>query len=174
MARLTLSERIEALASVPVYVAYLSQPPPVGYGPYWLETVRGMTQADQKTVLAFLKSEVPSPPPPAPAPRKKRDFAAHKYEQYDPKIEAPGNPAEWRRAFEERMGEAKAVLGGRGPRAVLGVSSKATWAEIKSAYRKLALIHHPDRVPAAEQAGAAVRFREITAAYTLLAGETGH
>ena len=50
---------------------------------------------------------------------------------------------------------------------VLGVSKAATDAELKSAYRKLAIKHHPDRNPgdkAAEE-----RFKEAAQAYAILA-----
>ncbi|KKS98240.1 MAG: DnaJ protein [Candidatus Gottesmanbacteria bacterium GW2011_GWA2_43_14] len=48
---------------------------------------------------------------------------------------------------------------------VLGVSRSATDAEIKKAYRKLALEWHPDRN---KSAGAADKFKEITKAYEVL------
>lgn len=48
---------------------------------------------------------------------------------------------------------------------VLGVSKSATPAEIKSAYRKLALAHHPDRN---KEANAAEKFKEISEAYEVL------
>lgn len=44
----------------------------------------------------------------------------------------------------------------------LGVSKTATFEEIKAAYRKLALKHHPDR------GGDAAKFQEITHAYEIL------
>src|ERR1019366_6033708 len=50
---------------------------------------------------------------------------------------------------------------------VLGVSRTSSDQEIKSAYRKLALQHHPDRnreEPAAEE-----RFKECSEAYAILA-----
>jgi hypothetical protein len=47
----------------------------------------------------------------------------------------------------------------------LGVSPKATAAEIRSAYRKLVLIHHPDRSKAAD---ASARFARISEAYQVL------
>jgi molecular chaperone DnaJ len=49
--------------------------------------------------------------------------------------------------------------------ALLGVARDATEAEIKKAYRKLAMEYHPDRNPAPE---AEARFKEITEAYEVL------
>jgi molecular chaperone DnaJ len=52
---------------------------------------------------------------------------------------------------------------------VLGVERQATSAELKAAYRRLALKHHPDRNPgdrAAEE-----RFKEISLAYAVLGDE---
>ncbi len=51
---------------------------------------------------------------------------------------------------------------------VLGVGRDATEQEIKSAYRKLALQHHPDRNPDNKEE-AEERFKEITEAYSVLA-----
>jgi len=51
---------------------------------------------------------------------------------------------------------------------VLGVAKGATDQEIKSAYRKLALQHHPDRNPDAKEE-AEEKFKEITEAYSVLA-----
>lgn len=48
---------------------------------------------------------------------------------------------------------------------VLGVSKTATAADIKSAYRKLALKFHPDRN---KEAGAETKFKEINEAYQIL------
>jgi molecular chaperone DnaJ len=50
---------------------------------------------------------------------------------------------------------------------VLGVSKTATEQEIKSAYRKLALKHHPDRNPGDKQAEDS--FKEAAEAYSVLA-----
>ena len=50
---------------------------------------------------------------------------------------------------------------------VLGVSRTATEIEIKSAYRKLAMKHHPDRNPG-DQA-AEDQFKEAAEAYAILA-----
>ncbi len=49
---------------------------------------------------------------------------------------------------------------------VLGVGRNATDQEIKAAYRKLALQHHPDRNP--EHADAEDRFKEASEAYSVL------
>jgi molecular chaperone DnaJ len=49
--------------------------------------------------------------------------------------------------------------------ALLGVPRDATEADIKKAYRKLAMEYHPDRNPAAE---AEAKFKEITEAYEVL------
>lgn len=51
---------------------------------------------------------------------------------------------------------------------VLGVSRGATDQEIKSAYRRLALQHHPDRNPGNKEESEE-RFKEITEAYSVLA-----
>jgi len=51
---------------------------------------------------------------------------------------------------------------------VLGVERKASDQEIKSAYRKLALQHHPDRNPHAKEESEE-KFKEITEAYSVLA-----
>ena len=50
---------------------------------------------------------------------------------------------------------------------VLGVEREATEQQIKSAYRKLALQHHPDRNP--NDRKAEERFKEAAEAYAVLA-----
>lgn len=50
---------------------------------------------------------------------------------------------------------------------ILGVSRGATEVEIKKAYRKLAMEHHPDRNPD-DPTGAEERFKEISEAYSVL------
>ncbi|MDD5502756.1 MAG: molecular chaperone DnaJ [Candidatus Thermoplasmatota archaeon] len=54
---------------------------------------------------------------------------------------------------------------------VLGIGKGAGADEIKQAYRKLALKHHPDRVPAEEKKNAEEKFKEISEAYAVLSDE---
>src|SRR5437867_25951 len=51
---------------------------------------------------------------------------------------------------------------------VLGVKRDAEEAEIKKAYRRLAMQFHPDKVGPAEKDVAEARFKEITEAYEVL------
>eukprot|EP00752_Nemacystus_decipiens_P016245 g14525.t1 len=53
--------------------------------------------------------------------------------------------------------------------ATLGVKSTATTAEVKKAYRKLALLHHPDKNQGNE--ASADKFKDLTAAYEVLSDE---
>ena len=54
----------------------------------------------------------------------------------------------------------------RDPYQVLGVQKGADAAAIKSAFRKLAAQHHPDKNPGDD--GAHQRFKELNAAYQIL------
>lgn len=51
---------------------------------------------------------------------------------------------------------------------ILGINHNATKAEVKSAYRKLALLYHPDKNPSKE---AHHKFVEISKAYAILMKE---
>lgn len=53
----------------------------------------------------------------------------------------------------------------------LGVERSATLAEIKTAYKKLALKWHPDKHPEGERDAATEKFKEISAAYSVLSNE---
>src|SRR5277367_3392992 len=50
--------------------------------------------------------------------------------------------------------------------ATLGVAREATAEDLKKAYRKLAMQHHPDRNPGDKQAEA--KFKEVNEAYDVL------
>ena len=52
--------------------------------------------------------------------------------------------------------------------ATLGISSNATSADIKKAYMKLAMKHHPDRVSAADKSRATEKMAKINVAYEVL------
>ncbi|VVT50685.1 uncharacterized protein SAPINGB_P002846 [Magnusiomyces paraingens] len=54
---------------------------------------------------------------------------------------------------------------------VLGISRDASATEIKKAYRKLALIHHPDKVPEAQREESEQKFKDISRAYEVLSDE---
>ena len=54
----------------------------------------------------------------------------------------------------------------RDPYEVLGVGRNASEADIKRAFRKLAVQHHPDKNPGDPEAQA--RFKEITQAHQIL------
>jgi DnaJ family protein C protein 9 len=54
------------------------------------------------------------------------------------------------------------------PYAILSVPQDATPEQIKTAYRKAALKHHPDKAPADSKAAAHTAFQEIAFAYAIL------
>ena len=76
----------------------------------------------------------------------------------------PGDSDQWRAAFGEAMSlpEAEDILGDNSPWAILGIKVGASGAEIKQAFRNMALKHHPD------QGGNAEMFKKVRAAYTKL------
>ncbi len=49
---------------------------------------------------------------------------------------------------------------------ILGVNKDATTSQIKKAYRKLAMVYHPDKNP--DDPGASEKFHDINAAYEVL------
>ena len=69
------------------------------------------------------------------------------YKTYDPEIDGYGSTEQWRDAFFDRLGINRAieVLGEDDPHTLLGVVLNASWEEIKKAYRRLSMIHHPDK-----------------------------
>src|SRR5262249_20100204 len=79
-------------------------------------------------------------------------------------------PAEARRRADERFPDPETnprrSMSKRDYYEILGVSRSADDAQLKSAYRKLALAHHPDRNP--NDPGAAEKFKEASEAYAVL------
>ncbi|KAF1911052.1 hypothetical protein BDU57DRAFT_591136 [Ampelomyces quisqualis] len=57
------------------------------------------------------------------------------------------------------------------PYNVLGLEAEATADDVKKAYRKLALKHHPDKAADAEKEDAKKKFQEIAFAYAVLSDE---
>lgn len=57
------------------------------------------------------------------------------------------------------------------PYAVLSIPRTSTTPEIRTAYRRLALSIHPDKVPASERASAHVKFQQLAFAYAVLSDE---
>jgi DnaJ-domain-containing protein 1 len=100
-------------------------------------------------------------------------------QRYNPEAEGYGSPQEWRREFHARMGwaEARRIVdsGQETPREILGVGLGATWSEIVSAFRRLAMACHPDRVAVTGMTveAATEQFKRVSAAYVLLEMEFG-
>ena len=89
------------------------------------------------------------------------------YATYNPAVEGYGSPDEWKDSFRERIGlnEARETFGASDPLKFFGLPVGATWKEIKVAFRKMAIVWHPDhnRGPDAQ-----AMMRKINAAYTIL------
>ena len=58
------------------------------------------------------------------------------------------------------------------PYAVLNVAQDATQDEIKHSYRKLALLHHPDKVAETDKESAKEAFQRLAFAYAILSDQT--
>lgn len=97
---------------------------------------------------------------------KKRGFMDG-YKTYNPEVEGYGDESQWRDAFNQRMGykEAKNILSDESPYTILGIPVGATLSEIKKAFRKLAMIYHPDKNPGVDTTEI---MQKIIAAYTVL------
>ena len=110
--------------------------------------------------------------------RKASSFTSG-YKTYDPQSEGYGNASEWVGDFYTRLGfdEAEVILAAQEetPHTILGVSPKATWAEIKKAYRAKAMECHPDRCAHTGMAPdvADAMFKKIGAAFTVLENRMG-
>jgi len=101
--------------------------------------------------------------------KEKKDFMGVYKKRYDTS-QGHGSPEEWVSNFNTRMGinKAKEVVGGSSPYDILGINNTATMADIKTAYRKMAMKYHPDRNPG--DADAAKMFLKVQAAYEILGG----
>lgn len=100
------------------------------------------------------------------------------YKRYDPAREGYGSARQWRGDFHERMGfdEAKATVKDDSPFSILGVSERAGWSEIKTAYRRLAMLWHPDKYQTttiALREEAEEKMKRINAAYVVLEHQFG-
>jgi len=56
-------------------------------------------------------------------------------------------------------------MASKSPYTILGISPSATKGEIKTAYRALALAHHPDKVSPSDRRAATAKFQELQDAY---------
>ena len=90
------------------------------------------------------------------------------YRTYDTS-EGYGSAWDWKKSFHQRMNkeEADEILGTDDPYEILGVKRGASNTEIKSAFRKLAKIWHPDLNPGRIDEATA-KMKKINAAYSLL------
>lgn len=92
------------------------------------------------------------------------------YQTYDD-AEGYGNAKQWRSAFNQRFSqqEAESILSGQPetPYSILGVSTSATQAEIKKAFRAKIGEWHPDRNQH-RLAEAEEQSKKIIAAYSIL------
>ncbi|KAG8461990.1 hypothetical protein KFE25_014009 [Diacronema lutheri] len=76
-----------------------------------------------------------------------------------------------RLARAARVARARALSSARSPYDVLGVGPGASEADIKAAYRKLAMKYHPDRNPG--DASSAAKFQELSQAYAQVSNGAG-
>ena len=89
------------------------------------------------------------------------------YKTYNPNVEGYGDDTQWNNAFKYRMGwdEAKTILNNDDAYSILGILVTATLAEIKTAFRKMAMKYHPDKNPNIDTTE---KMQKIIAAYTFL------
>lgn len=89
------------------------------------------------------------------------------YKTYDDSL-GRGSPKSWRASFRERMSkeEATKCIADDSPESILEMSSPEwsfyTFEALQQQFRKLILIHHPDK------GGDTIKAQKIIAAYTIL------
>ena len=88
------------------------------------------------------------------------------YKSYDT-TNGYGDSSQWKQAFNQRMGfdEAKTILSNDDPYSILGLAFNATLAQIKKAFREMAMKWHPDKNPGYDTTE---KMQKIIAAYTFL------
>jgi hypothetical protein len=86
-----------------------------------------------------------------------------KYKTYN-EVEGRGSVQEWNRLFVEKMSssDAQKIVKRENPLEILGFVSMPTIEQLKDAYRKLVMKHHPDI------GGDPIFCKKIIAAYTIL------
>lgn len=89
------------------------------------------------------------------------------YKTYNVIEEGFGDETQWKRSFNQRMGfdEAKTILSNDDPYSILGILVGATLAEIKKAFRQMAMKWHPDKN---KNIDTTEKMQKIIAAYTFL------
>lgn len=111
---------------------------------------------------------------PAPAPK---DFASSYpadslfVPTIDDPVELPGEAEDRSRSRGDYYYDPDDAWG------VLGVRPGAEWSEIAAAHRRLAMVHHPDRLldsPPDERAASEEAMREVNVAYSVLRRLTGN
>ena len=100
--------------------------------------------------------------------KKKKKTFWDRYKHYDTS-KGFGSPEKWQKAFKKRMSfeEATVIVKDESPFDILGVNKNLAWEAIKKVFRKLALVHHPDKNPGNEKE-ATEKMQKIIAAYTIL------
>ncbi|KAJ8118574.1 hypothetical protein OPT61_g477 [Boeremia exigua] len=78
---------------------------------------------------------------------------------------------EERGSEDEEIGEEEDSPPAINPYEVLGLEHEATGDDVKKAYRKMALKHHPDKVAEGEKEAANKKFQEIAFAYAILSDD---
>lgn len=76
-----------------------------------------------------------------------------------------------KRMRDEDLSESNAPPTEINPYEVLGIQQEASQDEIKKAYRKAALRHHPDKAAAEDKDAAHIKFQEVAFAFAILSDE---